>query len=110
MSCDIVSISVFNKDIKRLQKKYQNIKIDLNKLISQLKENPKTGTPIIGGCYKIRLPNSSVPTGKSGGFRVITYYVDSQNNVYLLTIYSKSELDNVPDSEIIELLQLVKQR
>ncbi len=107
MSCNVLAIDEFNDNIKRLHKKYRSIKFDLNKLISELKENPKIGTNIVNGCYKIRLANSSIPTGKSGGFRVITYYVDSENNIYLLTIYSKSELDNISEARINELLKQI---
>ena len=58
--------------------------------------------------YKIRIPNSSVPTGKSGGFRVITYFINEIGNVYLLTIYSKSDQENIPDSKIVDLIKSVE--
>lgn len=107
MSYNVLTIDEFNDNVKRLQKKYRNIKIDLNKLVSKLKENPKIGTHIVNDCYKIRLANSSIPTGKSGGFRIITYYVDFEDNIYLLTIYSKSELDSISESRINELLKQI---
>ena len=55
--------------------------------------------------YKIRLKNSSVPTGKSGGFRVVYYYADEENNLYLMAMYSKTELENISDERINEILQ-----
>jgi len=51
----------------------------------------------------MRLANSSMPTGKSGGFRII-YYLDSQNNIYLMSIYSKNELENINDKVILRIL------
>jgi len=41
--------------------------------------------------YKIRVINSSVPTDKSGGFRVAYCYIDKDNNIYLISIYSKTQ-------------------
>lgn len=107
MSCNILTIPEFDKNVKKLNKRYTNVKADLQKLAVQLQENPKLGTYIINNCYKIRIANSSVPTGKSGGFRIITYHVDNENNIYLLSIYSKSDTDSISDSDIIELLQQI---
>jgi hypothetical protein len=42
--------------------------------------------------------------GKSGGGRVITNFVLSENSVYLLSIYDKSEKENLTDKELSELL------
>jgi len=41
-----------------------------------LEENPKSGIELSSDLYKIRLENSSSKVGKSGGFRVIYYYID----------------------------------
>ncbi len=38
--------------------------------------------------------------GKSGGARVITYVVTNNAEVYLLTIYDKSEFDIIDDKTI----------
>lgn len=54
--------------------------------------------------FKLRLVNSSIPTGKSGDFRVI-YYKKIEDKIYLLEIYSKTELENIDDSKIIEILK-----
>jgi len=108
MPCNILTIPEFDKNTKKLSKRYKNIKQDLARLITSLKENPTSGTFLLNNCYKIRLANSSIPTGKSKGFRVITYYLDNFNNLYLLTIYSKSDQDSIPDSQILELLKQIE--
>ncbi len=69
-----------------------------------LKEDPKAGIELGKNCYKIRLANSSVPTGKSGGFRVIYYFLDKDEHIYLMAMYSKSELENFSEEKIIEIL------
>ena len=108
MNYKILTIPEFDKNIKQLNKKYKNIKYDIVNLIKELKNNKKLGIHIINNCYKIRLANSSVPTGKSGGFRVITYYLDKDENIYLMSIYSKSDLENITEQKIKELLKEVK--
>ncbi|MCK5536388.1 MAG: addiction module toxin RelE [Bacteroidales bacterium] len=105
MNLNIISLDSFNKDIKRLFKKYKQIINDLKILKDILVKNPKQGVELGHNCFKIRLANSSIPTGKRSGFRVIYYYLDQQNNLFLMSIYSKSELDNISDEKIIEILK-----
>jgi hypothetical protein len=74
-----------------------------------LNKLPKQGKDLGAGLYKIRLASKSKNTGKSGGFRVVTYYVEQigdEETVYLVTIYDKSEEDTVTKAD---LLTLVKQ-
>ena len=105
MSLNIVSVNQFNKELKILYKRYKNIGRDIKHLKSILSENPKAGIALAHNCYKIRLANSSVPTGKSGGFRIIYYYIDQDGTIYLLSIYSKSDIANVSDEKILGILK-----
>jgi len=104
MSYEIIPTPQFKKSVKALHKKYKLIKQDLITLEKELRLNPKAGIELGNNCYKIRLPNSSIPTGKSGGFRVI-YYLYFNQSIYLLEIYSKSNLENINDSKILEILK-----
>lgn len=104
MNLNITSLDSFNRDIKKLFKKYKNIATDLKELKSILQNNPTAGVELGKNCYKIRLANSSIPTGKSGGFRVIYYYLDEQNNIYLMSIYSKTELANISEEKLLQIL------
>ena len=104
-SNNIVALKEFTINVKQLAKKYKNIKNDLRQLQKELQVNPKSGIHLFGNCYKIRLVNSSVPTGKSGGFRVIYYYLDSNENIFLLSIYSKSDQANLSDEKIVQILK-----
>ena len=61
---------------------------------------PDAGTPLGKNTYKIRIAIKSKGKGKSGGGRVITYLLSEQNELYLLTIYDKSEFDNVDTTTI----------
>jgi len=105
MNLNIKTLSPFDKDVKRLFKSYKQLPNDLRSLREELLSNPKSGIELGHGCYKIRLANSSIPTGKSGGFRIIYYYIDSNNNLYLMSIYSKNELESIDDKTILNILR-----
>lgn len=105
MNLTIISLESFAKDVKRLYKKYKQLPKDLKELRDLLQEEPKSGIELGNGCYKIRLANSSVPTGKSGGFRVIYYYLDENEHLYLMAMYSRSELENIKEEKLIEILK-----
>lgn len=107
MSYKIIPTSQFEKELKRLFKKYPSIKSDLFELVSQLKENPNLGTPLLKNCYKIRIAITSKGKGKSGGGRLITHVRIVKEEVHLLTIYDKSDQANISDSAINELLDQI---
>lgn len=94
MNYKIEIIPRFEKDVKTLKKKFPKIKNDLEKFINELALNPELGTNLGENIFKVRIANSSIPTGKSGGFRVITYY-KKDDILYLVTIYSKTEQDTI---------------
>jgi len=105
MNLNIKTLSCFEKDVKRLFKKYKQLQNDLKILNKELLENPKSGIELGNRCYKIKLANSSIPTGKSGGFRIIYYYIDTNENLYLMSMYSKSELENIDEKIILTILK-----
>jgi hypothetical protein len=103
MNLTIVPTPEFKKSVKTLFKRYKLISKDLADLEKELQEDTHAGVDLGSGCFKIRLKNSSVPTGKSGGFRVI-YFLRTQEKIYLLEIYSKSDLDNIDEKRLVEIL------
>ncbi len=104
MSYKIKTIAVFEKQAKRLSKKYLSLKSELIKLVQSLKDNPEQGISIGKNCYKIRIAIASKGKGKSGGGRIITNIIISEKTIYLLSIYDKSEKENLSDKELEELL------
>ena len=73
-----------------------------------LLENPKSGILITANAYKIRLASADKSSGKSGGFRVITYLIDEQENgieINLLLIYDKSEESSINKSELVKIIK-----
>ncbi len=107
MSYNILLIPPFDRQLKRLSKKYPSLKEEYFELIESLEQNPEQGTNLGNNCYKIRLAIASKGKGKSGGARVITNIVIADATVYLLSIYDKSEKENLTDKEIDELLMFV---
>jgi mRNA-degrading endonuclease RelE of RelBE toxin-antitoxin system len=97
----------FERDAKSLIKKYTSLRNELSKLGEELTLNPTIGTPLGKNCYKIRLAIKSKSKGKSGGARVITYIINDDETVILLTIYDKSEKENLSTKELDELLSLI---
>lgn len=109
MSYDVKTIAVFERQAKRLVKKYPSLKSELLQLIQLLREFPeKQGSPLGNNCYKIRIAIASKGKGKSGGARVITHLIISESIVFLLSIYDKSEQADITDDELKELLKFVK--
>ncbi len=104
MNFKIDTIPRFEKDDKKLKKKFPQIKADLTELIKKLSLNPELGVHLGENIFKVRIPNSSIPTGKSGGFRVITYY-KTDEILYLVTIYSKTEQDSILTEKLKKIIQ-----
>ena len=104
MSYSVKTIPVFEKQAKRLVKKYASLKTELLELVLELKKNPEQGKAIGKNCFKIRIAIASKGKGKSGGARIITNYLVADATVYLLTIYDKSEKENLTNKELNELL------
>ncbi|PSF32244.1 addiction module antitoxin [Aphanothece hegewaldii CCALA 016] len=98
----------FENNLYRLSKKYRNIRSDIEPIIQQIQTGnflgdhiPKLGTDYL--VYKVRVNNSNIQKGKRAGYRLI-YQVESETSVLLLTIYSKSEKEDINVSEILNIL------
>jgi mRNA-degrading endonuclease RelE of RelBE toxin-antitoxin system len=92
----------YKKDLKKIQKKYKSIEKDLEDLIEKLEAGETPGDRINGNqyeVYKVRVKNSDINKGQSGGYRVI-YYTKNIEKVLLTAIYSKSEQANITNKEI----------
>ena len=107
MNYSIITLPFFDKQLKRLVKKYPSLKKEYSDLLNTLAGNPETGTSIGGHCYKIRLAITSKGKGKSGGARVITHLQVIGKVVYLVSIYDKNEQENLTDLELKELIKTI---
>lgn len=107
MNLQIIPLEEFERDFKRLFKKYPSLIKDIQNLKAQLIENPQQGTPLGRNLYKIRMPISSKGQGKSGGARVITCVKIVNEKIFLVAIYDKSEMEIISDAEISERLKSI---
>jgi len=105
MSYEVIAVPKFKKELKNLAKKYPSLKNEYSEMVESLEVKPKQGTSLGNNCYKIRLAIASKGKGKSGGARVISNIVVTETIVYLLSIYDKSEKENLSDIELKELLK-----
>ena len=97
----------FRRQLKRLSRKYRRIRADVQPLIEQLDAGETPGEQIQGTSYtvyKVRVANSDTQRGKSGGYRVI-YYLQRQDDVLLVTLYSKTEQSDIEANDIIQIIQ-----
>lgn len=93
----------FERELRPLLKRHRSLAKDILKLEKALEQRPASGTSLGHGLYKVRLAISSKGKGRSGGARVITFLVTEDREVYLLSIYDKSDFDTV-DLNALKLL------
>jgi len=105
-SYNVILASSFKRSVKRL-KRFPCVKDDVQVAIEALLERPRIGVVIPGGhgTRKLRVRNSDLTKGKSGGYRLI-YYVEDRPTptIYLLLLYSKSARNDVTCRELEQLM------
>lgn len=105
MSYSVETTPNFDREAKRLSRKYPSLRAELTTLIQQLESNPNSGVHLGQQVFKIRIAIASKGKGKRGGGRVMTYVKVVAQTVYLFSIYSKGEKDDISDQEIQSLIQ-----
>jgi mRNA-degrading endonuclease RelE of RelBE toxin-antitoxin system len=110
MRYEIVFAASFKNSIKQLKKRFPSVKKDVGLAIETLLENLELGSVIPGGSgvRKLRLKNSNLKRGKSGGYRML-YLLDPRKDgltsVCLLLLYAKSDQENISTHELQKLLE-----
>lgn len=106
-SVDVQVTTPFLRRLKDLVKRYRQIEKDIQPVIDELQAGNFIGDQIAGTGYtvlKVRAKNRDIPTGKSGGYRII-YQIVSPQLISLLLIYAKSDQADVAAEEIIEAIE-----
>ena len=86
MSCKIYTFPSFEREAKRLNKRYRSFKSDLKELMNELSSSPSLGA--------------------DGGVRIITVVLaDIEDGLGLLYIYDKSERSTLKGKELTDLLK-----
>jgi hypothetical protein len=105
---NVLSLPYFDNRFKRLAKKFKTLTTELSELSQSLENDPTQGTSLGGGLYKIRLASESKGGGKSGGFRIVTYYIaefEKENTVYFVTIFDKSEESSIKKDYLLKIIK-----
>jgi mRNA-degrading endonuclease RelE of RelBE toxin-antitoxin system len=99
----------FERGAKALRKKYPSFESDYDTFLDELEKNPFSGEPLGQHIYKNRMAIASKGKGKSGGARVLTYNLQKLSEeevlITLMTIYDKSDIENVSDAYIRSLVK-----
>ncbi len=95
----------FRVAYKQLKKRHKSLEADFEELLRSLFENPMQGVELTGGARKIRLAITSKGRGKSGGARVIIRVRIVNDELQLLYIYDKADMDNIGDAFLRKLLK-----
>ncbi len=72
-------------------------------------KNPKAGDIVLGGggVRKIRVPRQG--KGKSGGYRVLAYYMTEDEPVFLISVLSKTKQANLSPAQKSEVKAVAKE-
>jgi mRNA-degrading endonuclease RelE of RelBE toxin-antitoxin system len=96
----------FRKQVRKLEKRYRKIQSDLQPILMQIQMGEIIGDRLQGidaEVFKVRIRNSDVNRGKSGGYRMI-YWLKLPECVVLLDIYSKSDRDDIEIKTIQDII------
>ncbi len=104
MKLQVIEQKLYIKAIKKLSKKYSNIYKDVNDFLDSITSKKDLGVELQSNVYKTRIKNSNKNKGKSGGYRLISYLKIVNNELHLLYIYDKSQISNLTEKEIDDLI------
>lgn len=107
MSFEIRPLPVFEREARRLIKKYPSLIKEISALGLKLAKDPRQGDALGKSCYKVRMAIASKGGGKSGGGRLITHVAVVKRVVYLLSIYDKAERSTITRKELLALIDQI---
>lgn len=106
MNITIEYTHCFDIQLKRYKKKFHSIESDLKLLIDTFATSKNVD--LGNGFHKYRLAIKSKQSGKSGGFRVLSFEViiaKNQKKATLITIFDKSERNSISKSDLEYILK-----
>jgi len=107
MATEVIALPPFTRSLRRLTRKCPRITNEVDNLVSQLEQDDRPGDkiPNVGyDVYKVRLGNPEAGRGKRGGFRVV-YYIRRKDSMLLLTLYAKTEREDIPPEQIRRIIE-----
>ena len=95
----------FRASYKLLKKRHKSLEADFERLLASLLENPIQGVELAGGVRKVRMAITSKGRGKSGGARVIIRVRIVADELQLLYIYDKADMENVSETFLRDVMK-----
>jgi mRNA-degrading endonuclease RelE of RelBE toxin-antitoxin system len=102
----LIATPDFQAQLRKLAKRYRNLRNDLQPLLDDLESGNCPGDQIAGTTdtvFKVRVKNSDIQKGKSEGYRVI-YQRRDDICILLVTIYSKSDEGTLTAKEVCTII------
>lgn len=101
----VIETPVFMADTKAAGMSAEEVRA----VVDHLAANPEAGDVIqgTGGARKVRFAGKG--KGKSGGYRVITFYTGRDVPLFLLNVFSKGERVNLSKAERNELRDVLNE-
>jgi len=112
MKIDFDELPEFQKDLKRLLKKYRTLNSDLDVVHKDLNDEPDASPP-----YSFRIENLGITTcvikikkitsksfkgrGINSGFRLIYAYYEQEKRIVFIELYHKNEKENEDRERIL---------
>lgn len=98
----------FRRNLRSL-KRYRSIREDVQVVVDELQAGNFVGDRLTGVgegyvVFKVRVRNRDIQKGKSGSYRLI-YQLETSTSILLLTIYPKSEREDIKAKEVREILK-----
>ncbi len=101
---EIIETSIFTRQIRKLLSDEEYAELQFRLVI-----NPLAGAAIRGSGGLRKLRWAAAGRGKSGGIRVIYYYVTAEYQIFMLVAYAKGAKDDLTDNEVAALRKLVRE-
>ena len=101
----IKKVSHFENQLTKIQKKYLHAKSDIAEELVNF--NKSKNISLGHSIFKLRVKNSDIPCGKSGGYRVIVFYEETKSILIPFIVYSKRDKESLSKNEIEKSLKKV---
>ena len=102
---EIIILPHFKRALKPLTKRHRTL---LEEVKNNLKDfEPANHIKVLEQVYKLRITVKSLNRGKSGSFRLFILVTIEKSNLVPITIYAKSEKENLSRHELDQHLEIV---
>jgi mRNA-degrading endonuclease RelE of RelBE toxin-antitoxin system len=102
-----IEFRIFTERLYRLAKREADTV--LRAIQGDLLDNPQRGTvvPGLAGIRKARAENPTKGKGKRGGFRYMYYFLERDDEIYLLFLFDKGEQEDLNERQKVALRAVV---